>query len=107
MAASPLVNDLLFPFSTLIRVHTAQPHIEMTRANTRWRQLRNKHTQRTHMGAVAAGNVEVKERLASFVSAHIHFLFNDVRGYERCQQRDEVPSDSITPACSSVLQDTQ
>lgn len=82
-------------------------HIEMTQANTHCRQLHNKHTQRTHMGTVAAGSVEVKERLAGFVSAPIHFLFNDVRGYERCQQRDEVPSDSITTVCSSVLQDTK
>lgn len=58
------------------------------------------------MNTVVAGNIEVKECLTSFLSAPIHFSFNDVKGCERCQHCDEVASDSIT-ACSSVLQDTK
>ena len=106
MAVGPPVNDLLLPFSSLIQIHTAHHH-----CNTHKHTHTNKHTHtHTHIvflpNTVGAGNIEVKERLTSFLSAPIHFSFNDVRGCDRCKHRDEVPSDSIT-GCSSVLQDTE
>lgn len=121
MAAGPPVNELRLPFFILIQIHIAYLH--ETHTHTYRKRERERHTQKkretpththtflqtntcTHMNTVAAGNIEVNECLTSFLSAPIHFSFNDVRGCERCQHHDVVPSNSIS-ASSSFLQDTK